>query len=724
MNSKLFYLLAAVVPLTVQAQDKNTQDTIKNERIDEVYISSSRGSEKLSQIPTSVTVVNSKQLRTWARVSSNMSQILEATVSGLGPATGTYSNSGQLLRGRNMLVMIDGVPQSTPIRDGGVDLKTVLSNDLKAIEVIKGATSLYGVGGSGGFVNYITRDPEGAKPLSGNTQLWGTSNLAKSNDSFGAGIYQSFTGSTGRLSYYASGSYEKTGNTYDAKGVPIFPTYSLGNTKIYSAFGKVGYKINADQSLKLRYNFYKTAQDSKFIAINREITVFNGDGDYELIPGYGVPGKPDGVPPGMASHNAQLTYSWDRLFNNSTAFTADVFFQNVDNIFFYSPNFENGGQSRVLSQKYGARPNFNSKLFVNAKNDLSLTYGLDFLHDKTSQPLTDGRIWMPEINLSNWAPYAMAKWAYDQNWVVKVGGRYDFMRLSLNDYNTLPYSAQGNGQFSESVAVHGGALNFKNASFNVGVRYNKHNEFVPYLSYSQGFSLPDVGLAFRNAAVKDIQDIAIKPVVTNNYEFGFVSTFKHVRLEAVGYYSTSKLGTAMVFVEATKRFELSQSPQSIFGADVTLDFNFLSNKLNFGGTYTYTEGMQHTATNPYVWTYIGGHLISPPKTTFYVHVEPIEKLSFDIQAIFVGNRKRFAPIQNAQTKAWSYRYQESPVKRYNTINLQANYKFTQKLDVSLAVNNIFNTYYMPARSQWMAFLPTQSPAGEGANARLSLNYSF
>lgn len=66
-------------------------------------------------------------------------------------------NTGQTLRGRQVLVLIDGIPQSTPLRNGARDLRVIDPSVIERIEVIKGASSIYGNGADGGIINYITR---------------------------------------------------------------------------------------------------------------------------------------------------------------------------------------------------------------------------------------------------------------------------------------------------------------------------------------------------------------------------------------------------------------------------------------------------------------------------------------------------------------------------------------------------------------------------------------
>ena len=66
-----------------------------------------------------------KQVQSQLTVNSDITSILQYTVPSLGPSAGQTSNTGQTLRGRQVLVLIDGVPQSTPLRNGGRDIRVI-----------------------------------------------------------------------------------------------------------------------------------------------------------------------------------------------------------------------------------------------------------------------------------------------------------------------------------------------------------------------------------------------------------------------------------------------------------------------------------------------------------------------------------------------------------------------------------------------------------------------
>ncbi|MDD7887569.1 TonB-dependent receptor [Flavivirga sp. 57AJ16] len=715
----------------------NSSETLKvdfvlnedNLNLDEVVVSAGRTPERLSEIPASITIVDSKQLELLGTSTTNISEILEYAIPGLAPSTGTFSSWGQTLRGREPLIMVDGIPQSTPLRNGQVDIKSVQPNDISRIEVIKGSAAIYGNSGDGGIINYITKKPERNQSFSGNSNLWGTLNLSESKDALGWGVQQSVTGTMDDFSYYVSGSYEKTGNKYDGNGDPLSPTYGLDNTKIISTLGKVGYQINESQTVDLMFNHYRTRQESPFVPLLGHLEVFNASGDYLVTPTIGVaPTAENPIPEeaegsGVTTTNAQLKYTLSGIFDNTSKLETDLYYQKGKNIFFYDATyFENGGQTVVNTEKMGFRPVLNTRLNFSVPVSMSLTYGLDVLKDKTNQGLLDGRVWTPNIDLLSIAPFVQAQLKYKEEWVLKAGLRYDNMKATIEDFSTLPVSPTRDDNFTDPINVTGGDIKFSNTSANIGIRYIKHDEFIPYINFSQGFSLPDMGRVVRGGTSTNVKNINPEAIETNNYEFGFLSKFEHIRFEAVGFYTKSNLGIGLIRVEDTDQFIQSKNPQKIYGAEVAVDFTYFEDRLRFGSSYSYVEGLTHSPDDETNLSYIGGDVIAPPKVTAYVNIVPFDKLSTALRVIHVGDRKRFNPTENNGT--FSYAYKQVPVTGYTLVNISSTYKATDKLSISLGINNLFNKFYLPPRSQWAASLGSYNSAGEGANGRLSVSYNF
>src|SRR5256885_15355012 len=72
----------------------------------------------------------------------------------------TITDYGQTLRGRNMLVLVDGVPLNTN-RDSSRNLANINPADIEQIEVLRGSSAIYGSGAAGGVVSLPTQRPPG-----------------------------------------------------------------------------------------------------------------------------------------------------------------------------------------------------------------------------------------------------------------------------------------------------------------------------------------------------------------------------------------------------------------------------------------------------------------------------------------------------------------------------------------------------------------------------------
>ncbi|PRY07431.1 iron complex outermembrane receptor protein [Pontibacter ummariensis] len=677
--------------------------------LSEVVVSASRTPETIDQVPSSITVLSRKAIEEDMLVSSNVIDILSNKVPGLAPSTGTSSNWGQTLRGRPMLVMIDGVPQSTPLRNGAVDMRALDPDAIEQVEVIKGATAIYGNGAAGGLINYITRTPRQQKPFSSRTTLGMTGSLVDADNSIGARVSQMFYGKTGKFDYVLSGAYEQTGEWKDAEGDVLPPDYGLGETDAYNGFVKLGYDFTAFKRLQLTYNYYSSEQKSNY------------------VPAYGnyqdrqktraVLGETLGVPQGVRSnHNLNLRFSGEHAFLNSR-YEADAYYQSVDNVFFWSPTFEHGGQSMISSEKKGARGALTTPYKISTRVDGDVTYGLDVLNDVTSQPLVDGRTWVPEMNMLNVAPFVQLKTTIAEDLIFKGGFRAEKVNIAVEDYTTLRTVNPTTGAIDNpGFAVKGGELGYNAYLFNAGLRYNKYDLFTPYASFSQGFSVADIGVMLRSARVDDISKISTEAIVINNYEAGFVSKFGKIRLEGVGFISTSELGASGQYKDGV--FVVMRTPEKIHGFEATADAAVLEN-LSLGATFSYVEGKrdanENGSFNDGEDVYLGGERISPPKYTAYLRYALLDnKLRLNLQYTGIGSRDRFDMNEKG-----TYNFYQGPVDPYQLVNLSASYRLSKNTTFNMGVENLLNEDYFPARSQWFTS-PTLYTKGKGAAFNVSM----
>lgn len=692
---------------TLSAGETITRDfTLEENRsqLDEVIVSASRKVESLAETPSSVTVVGPREMENLSTISPNIANILAFAVPGLGVSTNQTGNVGQSLRGRNLLVLIDGIPQSTPLRAGGRDIRTIDPSVIERVEVIKGATAIYGNGADGGLINYITRTPKVHKPIGGLSQVGLTGNT-KGDSTIGYRISQQLYGKISKFDYIVSGMYEKTGVYRDAEGEVISPEYGLGETKIYNAFAKIGYDFTESQRLELMYNYFSSNQHSAYVV---------RPGIYGKSPAVGIHGKREGIDEGTRyNHNANLTYTHQHIFRN-TSLTANLYLQDFWTVYSNTASFFGSGQSAILSAKKGFRVNINTHFDVSKNLGADVTYGIDILNDQTEQNLVDGRAWVPRVNMRNIAPYAQLSTQWFNHINLKAGLRAENINMNIRDYNTLATGPDGEG----SIAVKGGVLDYNALVFNAGLRYSKFKLFNPFVSYSQSFSIFDLGRVLRAAEESTVSQLPTEPIIVNNYEGGFSSELGDLTLSAAYYYSTSKLGSNLLEVDG--KYIAERLPERVWGYEVQADYRIVR-QLTLGGNLAFVEGKGDKDLdgnfNGENDTYLNSNRIAPMKITGYLRYSN-SRLNAGLHWVYVGSRDRFEPNASGV-----YRLGEAPIHAYDVWSLSTAYKITSQLKINLGVENLFNKTYYPVVSQYYGSNANYTRAN-GRRFSLTLGYTF
>lgn len=660
------------------------------ESLSEVVITSNRVRETLDEVPSSVSVLSAKQLESLGQTSTNIADAL-IEIPGIALSTNQTSNTGQTLRGRKMLVLIDGIPQSTPLRNGNRDINTIDPNSIERIEVIKGATAIYGNGADGGIINYITKKTDSNKKLESTTVIGSSGALKTIDKTVGANISQTFSGKLNKLGYVVNGTFRQTGVFRDANGEVVSPYYGIGETDQYSLFGKLNYQIAEKHRVELMYNYYSSNQNSDYVA---------QVGEFGVTPSIGVLGEDLSVDQGNRyNHNAQLTYDFMNIFGD-TDFKLNLYAQDFRTVYGYTVSFYDpdlgfdGGQSSIISTKMGARFNFNTPYQF---GDVSgnVLYGLDVLNDLTAQELIDGRPWVPETDMTNLAPYAQLKTMY-KDFVFKAGIRFENIVVDIPNYTTLTrYNAGATTPSSGGVDVEGGKLEYNATTFNVGLRYNKIPQFKPFVSFSQSFSIADLGRTLRSATENTVGQINSDAVIANNYEIGFNSRIGQTNFSGAYFYSTSKFGATYSELPSGV-FEIDRQPERVYGFEFAADTK-LTNTLNLGGSVSYTEGKLDTENNGDFNTYMNSDRIPPFKGVAYLTYNWANKLNARLSYIYSGNRDHFEANTNGD-----YSYGQGPINAFSLVNLSTSYQMTPTTKIGLGIENLLNEDYYNLLSQFAA----------------------
>ena len=115
------------------------------------------------------------------------------------------------------------------------------------------------------------------------------------------------------------------------------------------------------------------------------------------------------------------------------------------------------------------------------------------MKDETEQrlALTD-RVWVPPMKYTSIAPYLQL--SYDIGPVTIAGGvRREDGELEVDDYTTT--------FFRNRAFVEGGKLDYEEDLFNAGAIWRITGDWSVFASYSEGFTLPNIGIPLRNINV-------------------------------------------------------------------------------------------------------------------------------------------------------------------------------------------------------------------------------
>ena len=650
----------------------------------EVTVTASRRPEVVDRTPASVQVINAKEIEAQSMVTPSFSSILGYTVPSLGMGSNGTSNTGQTLRGRTPLILIDGIPQSTPLRNGARDIRTIDPSVIQRVEVIKGATAIYGNGADGGVINYITLQPNSAKKINATTSIAKTGMAVHAAETGGFRLGQQLNGRLGKLDYAVSGLYEKTGVFKDANGVVITPVNSYGETALWNVFSKVGYNVNDKNRVEVMYNYFSSKQNSEYI---------EQAGKHNISPSIGVKGEVKSIDEGTRyNHNAYVKYQAKGLFLNSSL-EASAYMQKFYTVYGYSIYFVPAVQSTIHSDKKGLRLQLNTPWKMGKQVENELSYGIDYLNDKTWQDLTDGRIWVPKMNLQNAAPFAQFSSTISKHWVFKAGYRLDQVSLTIPSFTQVRTAQNVGGK-----TINGGDLSFSASTFNTGLRYTRWEAFKPFVSFTQGFSMVDIGLYVRGAKEDDIAKMQLQPIIVNNYELGFSSSFKKVSLTASAYASTSKIGANIV--EQNGFYVQQRAPERILGVEGSLEVAAVKNLL-LGTGVSYMEGKVDINKNGKYDdpedVYLTGRRIIPLKIVSHIKFLPNSRSFVNLEWVYSGNRDRFKPQANGK-----YKFGEGPVHSYGIVNLNGRYNLTEKIRFFAGIENLLNKNYYNTTSQWYA----------------------
>jgi iron complex outermembrane recepter protein len=684
-----------------------------------VVVSATRMSVPVSAITGSVTVVTQEDLDRQSAMAEGLGEILGQAVPGLAVGTQSMSNYGQSLRGRNVAVLIDGVPQST-LRNVARDFATIDPALVERVEVLRGATAIYGDGATGGVINIITRRPGVGAP-SFHTEVGMTGSLSDPGSGLGARLQQSISGSRGPLQYSFSGSFVETGGFYDAEGDLIPPDPhgqgGIADSRSWDVLGKLGFNFG-DQLVQLTVNHYDQSQRTEY-GVDPSVN--------EAPPGEQksrtISGIEQEIPQG--SKNTVVSLDYDRAQLLGSRLHVQGYFRDYYTVFGpYDGRAFNDylRQSFIDSYRWGGRLDIETPLLEQV--EASLLWGADYSFEQTSQPVyvldadlydasggleyqkIDEKIWVPRLRPRSLGLFAQAAVRPLSPLRLQGGIRHERVNMYIDDFTTLA----GN-------EVIGGDLAYGPVLFNVGVVVDVTPEVNVFGSYAQGFSLADIGRVLRagpDQFTVGSNDLPAPKV--NHYEVGLRGGFAAVEFTASGFWSRSRLGTGLRQNDEGE-LVIDPNPERVYGFETTLDVH-PHQRWDLGGTFSWTEGDRHVPTEDTYYP-LDGYRIQPYKITAYLENETLPRWTNRLQVLYSGSRDRaFEDRPNPDAPAG---YGQLPIEAYTRID------FYSSLNVGpgtfeLGINNLLNNHYFDVLSQ-LDVISGNSYYAAARGASLSLGYS-
>lgn len=604
-------LRASALALAVTSVLASTARAESAGDIEEIVVSAARMEVPVSALPSTFEVIGREALDLQAQIGGSAVDAVAALVPSFSPTRQKLSGSGETLRGRSPLYLVDGVPQTSPLRDDSRDGFTIDPFFVDRVEVIFGSNAIQGIGATGGVINYVTVPaPNPAAGWTGTLLTQASADGSFEDDGLGYKLAGRLGRDFGALDVTLGAVHETRGAYYDANGLRIGHDGAQGETQDSSSqslFGRLGLDLGDTRRLELMVNHFE----------------LEGDGDYVTVPGSradGIPtsairGKAEGEPPMNDVTTVSLTYADQDL--SGGRLTGQLFWNDYEGVFgggtfatFQDVTIAPAGtlfdQSANNSEKRGFKLAYERTLA--ALPGFRYVAGLDGIRDETYQSLVQtDRLWVPETTFESLAPFVQLHQSLgDARVNLAAGVRYEDARLEVDDYTTLAYYG--------SRHVDGGRPEFTETLVNYGATFTATEAVTLFASYAQGFTMPDVGRVLRavNAPDQDVDTfLDVSPVVTDNTEVGVEYAAGPFELSASYFWSDADRGQFLVLVDGV--YEVERQRTEIEGLELAARWNTPLEGLALSASYAALEGRTDTNQDGRVDRDLDGSNIAPDR---------------------------------------------------------------------------------------------------------------
>lgn len=567
-------------------------DTDARKELEEIIVRATRTSGSDKSIPNTVSIVDAAEINLQTAVAVNPADMLSNLIASYSPPRQKLDGAGESFRGRAPLFLIDGVPQSNPLRDGSRDGFTIDMSVIEEIEIVYGANAIQGLGATGGIINYITVSPPTSGELEQQLELSVKSDDRGESDGQGYRASYRIGKRVGKWDFLGSVAYEDRGLFYDADGLPVGIESTQGDvsdTEATNLFGKIGFDPTETQRIQLMVNTFSIEGKGNY-------TFLNGD-RATGIPTSSIPGREAGELYANDVTTVTLNYANTDFLHGK--FTAQLYYQDFAGTYgggtfgvFQDPLIAPLGdlfdQSQNNSEKTGLR--LTQRYAEVADSPVDVIFGVDVLTDETHQSLIQtGRDWVPLAKYNNVAPFVQLD-AEIAGFLTLAGGvRYESAELDVPSFVSIAGN-RANSDYARTP-VDGGNPDFSDTLVNFGAVVRPNDAMSLYAMYSEGFAMPDVGRVLRAVGTpgSDVDTLLnLDPIVTDNIEVGVEYDSDRFGAKAAWFESDSDFGSRLV-LNTDGIFDLNREKTTTGGWELSASVN-LSEMFSFSAAYAALEG--------------------------------------------------------------------------------------------------------------------------------------
>lgn len=699
--------------------------------LDKILVTAGREESKISNVAQSVIVIEREEIEELLVGTNDPADIIARLVPGYAPSNQTVSGASESFRGRSVLIMVDGVPRSIPLRNNSRVLSMIDMDSIERVEVVNGPSSLYGAGATGGTINFITKRGSGDKPQ------WSLRTTAKAytadlGNSITPSVNVNVGGATGAFDYFFSASGDFSRQVFDGKGNEMASDAMLGQggadrTSQGNLFGTVGYTAGARR--------FEASVDWTYLEQNPDWLT-----DYSTTPVspdfsapyVGEPLKEDSryftakfTDADFALGNLELKAYYNDVLKQATFTTLSA----ANSIVYYSgiPGSPTSpfNQSVLESDRAGLNMTVNSQMDM-LREGSTLTWGADYTFDHTEQKLVSGEDIISPMTQNQISAFAQLEVPVTDRIRVIGGARFDQFFLKVDDF-FRPAAVQAPSTVYPGITVLGGSFNYNALTFNLGSVLDVTEELQAFANFSQGFSLTDIGAFTRRAGVNSTAelcdaygtsynpacgnapdltisyaDIAPDPQIVHTVEGGLRGDWGRVRGTVSAFYSYSENGVN--YDVDTNR--VKQQKERIWGAELSGQVD-ATEKLTIGAALGYTDGQTDSSGDGEYDSYLPNNRIA---STFKGSLSGKYLLAYG----FTGH---------AEVEFFSGRARITKQKLDGTalLNLALTKDFDNGGKFGVSVNNVFDTQYDNPTASATRGVPI---AGLGRAVGLSYKVTF